>query len=79
VNGKTGYLVNTVEECVQRVLSLLKDPEKAREMGRAGREFVRDNFLITRYLRDYLRVFREMRGIKPPRGESAATAARVLD
>ena len=79
VNGKTGYLVNTVEECVQRVLSLLKDPEKAREMGRAGREFVRDNFLITRYLRDYLRVFREMRGIEPLRGESAATAARVLD
>jgi hypothetical protein len=48
-------------------------------MGRAGREFVRDNFLITRYLRDYLRVFREMRGIEPLRGESAATAARVLD
>jgi trehalose synthase len=79
VNGKTGYLVGTVEECAQRVLSLLKNPEKARAMGRAGREFVRDNFLITRYLRDYLRIFRELRGIEPLRRESAATAARVLD
>jgi trehalose synthase len=79
VNGKTGYLVNTVEECIQRVLSLLSDPKKARRMGRAGREFVRDNFLVTRYLRDYLRIFRELRGIKPPDREIAAMPAQVSE
>jgi len=77
VNGKTGYLVNTVEECAQRVLSLLRNPRKARKMGRAGREFVRDNFLITRYLRDYLRIFQELKGIEPQRWEGAATRAQV--
>jgi len=38
VDGKTGYLVSTVEECAQQVLFLLKNPAKAHEMGRAGRE-----------------------------------------
>ena len=61
------------------MLSLLKDPKKARKMGRAGREFVRDNFLTTRYLRDYLRVFRELKGIEPPGWESVATPAQVSD
>jgi trehalose synthase len=79
VNGKTGYLVNTVEECAQRVLSLLKKPKKARKMGRAGREFVRDNFLITRYLRDYLRIFQELKGIESPEWGGAAMPAQVSD
>jgi trehalose synthase len=79
VNGKTGYLVSTVEECAQRVLSLLKNPRKARSMGRVGREFVRDNFLITRYLRDYLRVFREMKGIEPEGRAGATMPARVSE
>jgi hypothetical protein len=28
-------------------------------MGKAGHEHVRKNFLITRYLRDYLRIFKD--------------------
>lgn len=79
VDGKTGYLVSTVEECAQQVLFLLKNPGKAQEMGRAGREFVRDKFLITRYLRDYLRIFAELRGIEPPRREGAAKTAHVSE
>jgi trehalose synthase len=57
--GVSGYLVNTVEECAERVLELLRNPDLAERMGRAGREHVRRNFLITRYLRDYLRIFRD--------------------
>jgi trehalose synthase len=60
VDGKTGYLVNSVEECADRVLTLLHDPDLAEEMGRAGREHVRRNFLITRNFRDYLRLFNEL-------------------
>ena len=65
VNGKTGYLASTTEDVSQRVLELLRDPMKADAMGRAGREFTRDNFLITRYLRDYLLVFRALAGLDP--------------
>ena len=64
IDGETGYLVNTVEECAERISTLLADPEKADEMGAAGREFVRERFLITRYLRDYLQIFRTLRGLE---------------
>jgi trehalose synthase len=52
-----GYLVDTVEETAQRVAHLLRHEEEARELGRAGRERVRRRFLITRLLRDLLRLF----------------------
>ncbi len=65
VEGETGYLVDNVEECADRVLELLRDPAKARRMGAAGREYVRERFLITRYLRDYLQIFRTLRGLEP--------------
>jgi trehalose synthase len=61
VDGETGYLVNTLDECAERVTFLLQQPEIAERMGMAGREFVREHFLITRYLRDYLRIFNMLR------------------
>ncbi|MBI4321075.1 MAG: glycosyltransferase [Chloroflexi bacterium] len=57
IDGETGYLVNTTEECAEKVLSLLRSPALATEMGEKGREHVRRNFLMTRYLRDYLAAF----------------------
>jgi trehalose synthase len=66
VDGETGYLVNTTEECAERVLSLLRDDELAQRMGAAGREHVRERFLITRYLRDWLRILRALAGIDSP-------------
>lgn len=65
VNGKTGYLVNNTEECVDRTSSLLRSPDEANRMGALGIEYVRDNFLTTRYLRDYLNIFRQLSGIAP--------------
>ena len=72
IDGETGYLVNTAEECAGRVLHLLRNPEKADEMGRRGREVVRQQFLITRNLRDYLRIFRTLAGIGPLAREKVA-------
>jgi trehalose synthase len=54
VNHHTGFLVNTPQGAALRIRHLLQRPETSREMGRKGREFVRQNFLITRHLREYL-------------------------
>ena len=78
VDGKTGYLVNTVEECADRVLRLLRNPPLADELGQAGRERVRENFLITRNLRDYLHILRTLAGLEPAVNERAATNAARL-
>lgn len=63
LDGETGYLVDSVEECAQRCLELLRDPARARAMGQAGREHVRRNFLSIHHLRDYLRLFRALAGV----------------
>lgn len=50
----TGVLVNTPEGAARQIRSLLQMPEKGREWGLAGKRLVKENFLITRHLRDYL-------------------------
>lgn len=56
----TGFLVETVEQCAQRSLELLGDPGLGKALGRRGKEHVRGHFLTPRYLRDYLRIFKEL-------------------
>jgi trehalose synthase len=53
-DGVSGYLVTSPEECAARCLDLLRDPALRKRMAVAGREHVRENFLITRDLRDQL-------------------------
>ena len=50
------YLVTDVEECVRKVLELLEDSEERKEFGRAGREKVRNKFLLPRLMRDELKL-----------------------
>jgi trehalose synthase len=54
---RTGLLVRSVEGCAYQITRLLRTPELRRRLGRAGREHVRDNFLLPREARDYLAVF----------------------
>jgi trehalose synthase len=53
-DGVSGYLVTSVPEAAARCVELLRDPALRRRMAEAGREHVRQNFLITRDLRDQL-------------------------
>jgi trehalose synthase len=59
-DGVSGYLVSSVEECARRSIDILRDPDAARDLGRHGKEHVRERFLTPRYLRDYLRIFHEV-------------------
>ncbi|MEA1925061.1 MAG: glycosyltransferase [Candidatus Altiarchaeota archaeon] len=61
-DGFNGYLVepSDYKQCADRVIKLLLNPENAREMGLNGREYVRDNFLITRHLLDWIRYLKEI-------------------
>jgi trehalose synthase len=59
-DGESGYLVSTVQECADRCVRILQDPEHGRALGLRGKEHVRANFLTPRYLRDYLRIFNEV-------------------
>jgi len=50
----TGYLVSTPEGAALRIRHLIARPDRIAEMGQKAHNLVRDNFLITRQLREYL-------------------------
>lgn len=54
VNHQTGFLVNTPEGAALRARYLLFHRDLLQEMGEKGRNFVRENFLLSRHLREYL-------------------------
>ena len=60
--GETGWLVDSVEECAAACKEILADPAAAVMRGRKGKEYVRQNFLTPRLLRDWLALFNILLG-----------------
>jgi trehalose synthase len=60
VDGETGFLVDTVDEAAEKTLHLLEHTNKAEEMGKNGKEHVKTDFLVTRHLKDYLKLFLQL-------------------
>jgi len=56
LDGVTGYLVHSPEGAALRTLQLLADPELRRRMGDNGYQHVKQNFLLTRDVKDHLLV-----------------------
>jgi trehalose synthase len=53
-DGLNGFLVSSTEEAAHRIVQLIQDRELRKEMGKKARESVRQRFLLTRYLEQYL-------------------------
>ena len=51
---QTGFLVYSPAGAAYRIHYLLRYADKRQRMGQTGHEFVREHFLLTRNLRDYL-------------------------
>jgi trehalose synthase len=56
-DGVNGFLVTSVEEAAERLVQLLKNPELCQTIGAQARETVRQRFLLTRKLEQYLDLF----------------------
>ena len=61
-DGVDGFLTNEGPESAARLLELVRDPGLAAEMGRAGRERVRERFLVTSALERELRALADSLG-----------------
>jgi len=55
-DGVGGLLVDSVEECANAILELLRDRELAAALGASGREHVREHYLLPRLLMEELRL-----------------------
>ncbi len=56
-DGENGFLVSSVEEAAERIVELVKDEAKREAMGERAQESVKDGFLLSRYLEQYLDLF----------------------
>ena len=56
-NKLTGLLCHSVEGAARALRQILANPDYGQWLGRNGREHVRQHFLITREVRDYLLIF----------------------
>ncbi len=56
-DGVNGFLVSSVEEAAERIVTLIQDENRRLQMGQKAQETVRQNFLLTRYLEQYLDLF----------------------
>ncbi len=53
-NGENGFLVSSVQQTADRIVQLLRDGKLRKQMGRKARESVKNNFLMTRLLEQYI-------------------------
>jgi trehalose synthase len=58
--GFERYVIDGVASCAEQVLHLLQHPGERGAFGRAGREHVRQHFLLPRLVRDELRLIKEL-------------------
>ena len=63
IDKLTGALVHSVEGCAYQIRYLLTHPEFALQLGRNGREHVKENFLMTTNVRRWLLLFRILSGV----------------
>jgi trehalose synthase len=56
-DGENGFLVSSIREAAERIVQLVKDEKLRQRMGKKAKETVRKNFLLTRYLEQYLDLF----------------------
>jgi trehalose synthase len=63
IHKLTGVLVHSVEGCAYQIRYLLTHPEFAEQLGRNGREHVKENFLMTTNVKRWLLLFQIMLGM----------------
>ncbi|MBV8207914.1 MAG: glycosyltransferase [Acidobacteria bacterium] len=66
IHKLTGVLVHSVEGCAYQLRYLLTHPEIAEQLGKNGREHVKENFLMTTNVKRWLLLFQIMLGMARP-------------
>jgi trehalose synthase len=65
-------LVESTEECAERALHILQNPQEGRAHGARGREWVRERFLMPRLIADELRLIGRVLGLSVDTDDDAA-------
>jgi len=56
-DGSDGFLVSSIQEAADRIVQLMNDESLRRELGQKAKQKVKNHFLLTRLLEQYLDLF----------------------
>jgi trehalose synthase len=70
-DGAGGFLIDSIEECAEKTLRLLKDPKEGQQLALRAQDLVRERFLLTRLIADELRLYGDLLGARQPRSAVA--------
>ena len=56
-DGVNGYLVDSIEDAASRIVEVLKDPQLRNVMGHRARETVRERFLMSRLMEEWIDLY----------------------
>jgi trehalose synthase len=59
-DGDNGFLVDNVDQAAERIVALLRDEHLRARLGSRARESVRDNFLLSRLLENWIDVLADL-------------------
>jgi trehalose synthase len=78
-DGTGGVLVDSIEQAGTEIVALVRDRERADELGRTGRARVHEHFLLPRLLLNELVLLNELAGNDAPSVERDPVCGLVLD
>jgi trehalose synthase len=59
-DGENGFLVDSVEQAADRIVQLLKDPSLRKQMGAQAKETVREKYLLSHLVEDWIDTIAEI-------------------
>ena len=71
-DGVSGFLVENVEQTAERIVQLVKDEALRRSLGERARQSVREHFLMTRLMEDWLDLLASFETVFQLKGSSNA-------
>ena len=73
-DGAGGFLVGSVEECAEKMLRLLQNPDEGEELAQRGKELVRERFLLPRLIADDLELYCSLLGARQQQPDTEAAS-----
>ncbi len=62
-DGVSGFLIDSSEQCAEKIVWLVNHPDEAHAIGKRGRQAVHKHFLLPRLIADHLRLYAKVLGL----------------
>jgi len=65
-DGENGFLVESVDQTAERIVQIIKDPRLRQRLGARAKETVRESYLMSRLVEDWIDVLSVLQQRLPP-------------